>query len=166
VHNGKECAKLVLDSKNRKAWQWDSVAKLSADQTAAKADHAILSAWKLPAGAKEVMEHNGVLITNPEHVVFLVGVLRRHSIQLAALRAANKDTSGKKAKLLALVTSDRFGQKLKSIGTIAAKGEDLDAKEKTAHERIWKERSKLNASLKAVSDSIIADIDDIIGDDD
>jgi 3-hydroxypropanoate dehydrogenase len=77
MHNDKECAKVVIDSKNRKAWQWDSVAKLSADQTAAKADHAILSTWRLPAGAKEVMEHNGVLITKPAHVVFLVGVLRQ-----------------------------------------------------------------------------------------
>jgi len=119
--------------------------------TAAKADHSILSTWKLPAGAKEVMEPNSVLITKPAHVVFLVGVLRRHSIQIAALRVAGKDASGRKPSC---------------SPWSAAKGEDLDAKEKTAHEKIWKERSKLNASLKAVSDSIIADIDDIIGEDD
>ena len=151
MQNGKASAMLVLNSKNRKAWQWDFVTKLRADQMAAKADYAILSTWKLPKDKHEVMEHNGVLIAKPAHVPFLVDMLRRHSFQIAALRAAGKNASSMQAKLIGLVTSDPFQQKLKSLGTIAAKAEDLDDKEKTQHAKVWKERGKLNAQLKAVS---------------
>ena len=163
VHNGKEIGTIIYDSKNRKAWQWDCVAKLCADQMAAKADYAILSTWKLPAGKHEVMEHNGVLIAKPPHVVFLAGVVRGFTVKTASLRAAGKDVSGKRVKLFALVTSNQFGQKLKSFGTIAADMQGLDAKEKTQHEKNWKDRGKLIAALKAASDAIAADIDDIIG---
>ncbi len=42
----------------------------------------------------------------------------------------------------------------------------LDVKEKTQHEKNWKDRGKLIAAFKAKSDAIAADIDDIIGEED
>jgi hypothetical protein len=48
--NGKLCGKIVYDSKNRNGWKWEYVTKLREDQIAERADHAILSSNKFPAG--------------------------------------------------------------------------------------------------------------------
>src|SRR3989442_15334599 len=61
-HNGKECGKIIYDSKNRKGWRDDYVTKLREDQIAAKAEHAILSACKFPAGAHQLEVREGVII--------------------------------------------------------------------------------------------------------
>ena len=48
IHNGQDCGTIVYDSKNTGAWRNDYIAKLTSDQTVAKADHAILSTLKFP----------------------------------------------------------------------------------------------------------------------
>ncbi len=43
LHKGEICGRILIDSKNRQAWQNQFVTKLREDQLEAKADHAILS---------------------------------------------------------------------------------------------------------------------------
>ena len=53
VHNGKVCGKIVYDSRTGN-WKNEYATKLREDQIAEKADHAILSSNKFPAGAKQL----------------------------------------------------------------------------------------------------------------
>ena len=136
------------------------------ESPAAKADHAILSTLKFPAGAQQVTEHEGVIIANPARVVVLAGVLRRFTIQTSMLRIAGKDPDGnKKSALYALVTSEPFEQKLKSIETLANKMLGLDIGEHKAHTKVWKDRARLiNLLLESYAD-ICADIENITAED-
>ena len=65
IHNGRECGVIVYDSKNHTAWRNDFVSKLVTDQTAAKAEHAVLCARKFPAEAQQLAVRDGVIIVNP-----------------------------------------------------------------------------------------------------
>ena len=140
-HNGKECGKIVYDSKNRKAWRDDYVTKLREDQIAAKAEHAILSACKFPSGAHQLEVREGVIIANPARVLMVAEILRGHIIQTSSLRIAGKERDGKTAALYSYITSERFWQHLKTIDSSADKMLDIDASEKKAHEiRLGKAR--------------------------
>jgi len=162
-HNGKECAKIVYDSKNRKAWRDDYVAKLREDQIAAKAEHAVLSACKFPAGAHQLEVREGVIIANPARVLMMAEILRGHIVQASSLRIAGKERDGKTAALYAYITSERFWQHLTSIEGCIDKVLDIDASEKKAHEAVWDKRGRLIRSAQKSYGNVRADVERIIG---
>ena len=82
IHNGQDCGTIVYDSKNTGAWRNDYIAKLISDQTVAKADHAILSTLKFPAGASQLEVRDGVVVVNPARAVAIAGIIRRHMLQV------------------------------------------------------------------------------------
>jgi hypothetical protein len=162
-HNGKECGKIVYDSKNRKAWRDDYVTKLREDQIAAKAEHAVLSTCKFPAGTHQLEVREGVVIANPARVLMLAEILRDHLIQTASLRIAGKERDGKSAALYSYITSERFWQHLKSIDGSMDKVLDIDTGEKKAHEAVWEKRGRLIKSAQKSYGNVRADIERIIG---
>jgi hypothetical protein len=162
-HNGKECGKIVYDSKNRKAWRDDYVTKLREDQIAAKAEHAILSTCKFPSGTHQLEVREGVIIANPARVLMVAEILRLHIIQTSSLRIAGKERDGKSATLYSYITSGRFWQHLKSIDGCADNMLDIDASEKKAHEAVWEKRGRLIKSAQKSYGNVRADIERIIG---
>jgi len=162
-HNGKECGKIVYDSKNRKAWRDDYVTKLREDQIAAKAAHAVLSALKFPSGAHQLEVREGVIIANPARVLMIAEVLRGHIIQTASLRIASKERDSKTAALYSYITSERFWDHLKSIDSCADKMLDIDVGERKAHDVIWEKRGRLIRSAQKSYGNVRADIERIIG---
>src|SRR5271157_2485090 len=50
VHKGIVCGRILVDSKNRKAWQTGFATKLRADQIEVEADHAVLASTAFPSG--------------------------------------------------------------------------------------------------------------------
>ena len=162
-HNGKECGKIVYDSKNRKAWRDDYVTKLREDQIAAKAEHAILSTCKFPSGTHQLEVREGVIIANPARVLMVAEILRLHIIQTSSLRIAGKERDGKTATLYSYIASQPFWQHLKSIDGCADKMLDIDASEKKAHEAVWEKRGRLIKSAQKSYGNVRADIERIIG---
>lgn len=162
-HNGKECGKIVYDSKNRKAWRDDYVTKLREDQIAAKAVHAVLSTCKFPAGTHQLAVREGVIIANPARVLMLAEILRDHIIQTSSLRIAGKERDGKTTALYGYITSERFWQHLKSMDGCMDKVIDIDAGEKKAHEAVWEKRGRLIKSAQKSYGNVRADIERIIG---
>jgi len=162
-HNGRECGKIVYDSKNRKAWRDDYVTKLREDQIAAKAEHAILSTCKFPSGAHQLEVREGVVVANPARVLMVAEILRGHLIQTSSLRIAGKERDGKTAAVYSYITSERFWQHLKSIDSCADKMLDIDVGEKKAHEAVWEKRGRLIKSTQKSYGNVRADIERIIG---
>ncbi len=68
VHKGQVCGKIIYDSKNRNAWKSEFVTKLRADQLAERAEHAVLSSNKFPAGTQQLHIQDGVIIAHPGRV--------------------------------------------------------------------------------------------------
>ena len=162
-HNGRLCGRIVYDSKNTGAWRNDYVSKLRADQTDAKADHAVLCTKTFPANAKELHTIDGVLIVSPQRVGVLAGVLRRHVVQTATLRLSNEARSQKTAALYAFIMSDQCNQMLSSISLHADDMADLDVKERKAHEAQWKKRADLIRSVQRAHGDLSFEIERIIG---
>ena len=90
VHNGRECETIIYDSKNHKMFRNEHVTKLLEDQLAAKAEHAILSTHKFPAGTRQLHMQDGVLLANPARVLSVVTLIRRHLLHAADPHLAPK----------------------------------------------------------------------------
>ena len=163
IHNGRECGKIIYDSKNHKAWRTEFATKLARDQMAAKAEHAVLSTHKFPAGTQHLHHLGGVLLASPARVAALVHILRQSLISTHTLRLSNQERTQKTAALYSFITSERCADLFTRIDTHAEDLLTMQANEKKAHDAVWKRQGELYRSVQKVRAEICAEIDTIIG---
>lgn len=162
-HNGKPCGRIVYESKNSSRWLNDYVAKLRQDQTAAQADHAILSTYKLPSNAKHVHLQDTVIVCQPARVLVLAQIVRRHIVQVHSLRHSNEERANKTEALYNYITSARCGQFLEDIKTHTETLEEIDVTEVKAHKKTWEKRGEVHRKILRVHGDLCSEIDGIIG---
>ena len=163
MHNGQDCGKIIYDSKNTGAWRNDYVAKLIQDQTAAKADHAVLSTLKFPAGATQLAVRDGVVIVNPARAVAIVRIIRRQMLLVHTLRLSKAERTNKMAELYDFITSERCAHLLGRIDTDSDALLELQAAEMRAHQNHWKREGTLVRSLQKAKAELDVEIGSIIG---
>lgn len=163
VENGVVCGTIVYDSKNRNAWQGNFASKLYTDMIAAKADHAILSTNKFPAGTRQLHLMNGVIIACPARVVALVQLLRAHIAQTHGLRVSAEEREEKTAALYDYVTSERCSQLMDSMQTAFEKLEAIDVDEKKAHDVVWTKRGRVLKEVEKTRGTLVFELQKIIG---
>jgi hypothetical protein len=162
LHNGRVCGRIIYDCKNRSAWRQDYATKLREDQIAAQAEHAILSTRIFPAGARQLYQHNGILIVDPARVIALVEVLRRHIVQLSTLRLSNEERSQKTVALYEFIRSDGCRRLFERIEAQAEDLIKLQDKEKKEHEASWKRQDLLYRGVQRACGDLRSEIDRII----
>jgi hypothetical protein len=162
IHNGRECGTIIYDSKNHSAWRDNFVTKLKSDQLAARAEHAILSTRKFPAGGQQLHIRDGVVIAGPARVVVLVQLIRAHLVHSHALRMSAEQRSQKTDALYGFITSQQCTDMFTRLDEQATTLLEIDAKELKAHQAVWKQRGiaiqtavKVQAELRNQIDSII-----------
>ena len=163
MHNGQDCGTIIYDSKNTGAWRNDYVAKLVQDQTAAKADHAVLSTLKFPAGATQIEVRDRVVIVNPARAVAVVRMLRRHMLLVHTLRLSKAERTQKMAALYDFITSERCAHLLGRIDTESDALLDLQAAEMRAHQSHWKREGTHLRSIQKARAELDVEIASILG---
>jgi hypothetical protein len=152
LYKGQPCGTILVDSKNRQAWQHGYVTKLREDQMAAKADHAVLATTVFPSEKKELYidEDTKVIVINRARVVEMVGVLRREMIRMQGLKLSASERNQKRDLLYRYITSEDYRRHQAETGRIASALLDLDVEEKHAHDRVWEKRGKMMTRLRNV----------------
>ena len=163
IHNGRECGKVIYDSKNSTAWRDDYVSKLVQDQTAAKADYAVLSTFKFPAGARQVEVRETVVIVNPARAIAIAQIIRRQLMQVHTLRLSKPERAKKMAALFDYIISGRCAHLLDRIASHTEAMLKLQEKEMKAHEAHWKQEGTHLRSMQKVKAELENEIDAIIG---
>lgn len=159
IHNGRECGTIIYDSKNHKAFRTEHVTKLLADQSAANAEHAILSTHKFPHGTGQLHNQDGVLLANPARVVAVVILIRQHMVQTHTLRLSSAERESKTAALYEFIVSEQCGQFFARLDNCAEDLLDLQVKEKKQHEATWKKQGETLRLIQKVQ----ADLSNRIG---
>jgi hypothetical protein len=162
LNNGRECGTILFDSKNHGAWRNEFVTKLSADQMAERAEHAILSTCALPAGAQQVHQQGGVIIANPARVCALVHILRQHMVHVSTLKLSAESRDEKTEALYAFMTSERCSNFLNKFDEVAEELLQLQVKERKAHEATWQRQGVLYRTVQRTRADLCAQIDNII----
>ena len=164
IRNCQVCGTIVYDSKNHGAWRNSFVDKLKQDQIAARADHAILTTSVFPSGSRQLHIQDDVIILNPARAVELVRIIRQHIIQTHRLRLSAEEHDEKTQALYEFMTSERCHQLMARHDTVTEKLLEIDVKEKTAHDKVWKKRGQLLKDAQKVHSDFAAEIDRIIED--
>lgn len=162
LHKGAVCGTIIIDSKNRRAWQNGYIAKLRSDQQEARAEHALLSTTVFPAGKKELCIEDGVVVVSPARAVHIVQILRQFLIRIHVLGLSVKERSSKATQLYKLITSEAYAHRFAEIGEIGAKIAELDVQELKDHQKVWQCRGRLTTRLKSVVSGLDAEIGAIV----
>ncbi len=161
-HKEKFCGRIIYDCKDRSVWRNEYAIKLREDQNTANAMHAIVSSRVFPAGARQLCEVGGVLVANPARVVALIHLLRRHMIQVEALRLSGQQRDKKTERLYDFVTSDRCVHLFDRIEAHSNDLARLQQKEKKDHETHWRRQDALHRAVHTSFSELRSEMDAII----
>jgi hypothetical protein len=163
MRNGIECGSVLWESKNSTGWRDDYVTKLIRDQTAARADHAVLSTFKFPSGTAQVAHRDGVVIVNPARAVAIAHMIRKHLLLVQTLRLSKTERLEKMAALYDFMTSERCALLLNRIDSDAEALLELQASEKTFHDNHWKKQGLRYKSIQKAKADLDVEVGAIIG---
>jgi hypothetical protein len=163
VHNGTVAGSIVIDCKNHKRWQSVFTKKVRNDQLALGADFGILSSSTFPKGARQLHIADHILIADPARVTVLVHLLRRQIIQNYLLKLGSEARNEKASLLLDFIVSPVCTDLLDRIVRLTGDMADLDLKETSTHQAVWKKRGELVHGVQTVHAEFSAAVSRIIG---
>jgi hypothetical protein len=162
MYKGESCGRIIIDSKNRQAWQNSYITKLRQDQTEAKAEHAILATTVFPSGKKELCVECDVVVVNPGRLIYIVDLLRRAMVMMHIRGLSMKERTGKMSHLYKFITSEVYAQRFGEATKLTSDILELDVQEKTTHDNVWKKRGTLATRLQNVLREVDTEISAIV----
>jgi len=144
VHNtsGKECGKILWESKNTKDFQKSWIEKLKKDQQQANADIAVIMSVALPAVIDSFDMYDGVWVTDYKSLKGLATALRQGLIEVARQKLITTGQDSIKDVLYHYITGQEFIMRIRAVVEAFQRMNDELAKEKRAMTRIWNSREK------------------------
>ncbi|MBI5711436.1 MAG: DUF2130 domain-containing protein [Candidatus Eisenbacteria bacterium] len=164
LHKGTACGTIVIDSKNRQAWQNSYVTKLREDQIAAKAEHAVLATTVFPSGKKELYldEETGVIVVSRARVCEIVELLRNAMVRVRVLKLSLSERNEKRDLLYKYIASDEYRQHQQETARLAGELSELDVEEKREHDKVWLKRGKMVTRLRNVVRQVETEVSAIL----
>jgi hypothetical protein len=139
---GKECGKIIYESKRTKGWNSNWLEKLKNDMRTRQADLAILVTQAFPKGMDCFGERDGIWICSFKEVVGLATALRNAIIRIAESRRSEENKGEKMQMLYNYLTGLEFRQQVEAILEGFMSMKNSITKEKIQMEKMWKEREK------------------------
>lgn len=139
---GKECGKIIWESKRSKNWNNNWIDKLKDDQHNCKADIGVILTMVLPKGITGFGHYEGVWVTNFYSLFGLTTAFRINLMNVAETRLAAEGKNEKADLLYSYLAGNEFKQRVEAIvSTFINLKNELDV-EKRAFDKIWAKREK------------------------
>ena len=166
---GKECGKIIYESKRTKGWHSNWIDKLKADKRSRSADIAILVTQTFPKDMDRFGEKDGIWICNFTEVSSVSYLLRDGLLKIYEAEKREENKGDKMQMLYNYLTGVEFKGQVEAIaeGFIAMR--NSITKERMQMEKLWKEREKqlekvllstsgLYGSVKGIAGASVGDI--------
>ncbi|MBZ9988862.1 DUF2130 domain-containing protein [Mesorhizobium sp. BH1-1-5] len=157
---GQPCGAILWESKRTKNWSQGWLAKLRADQRAAKADIALLISEILPTGVETFDLVDGVYVAHPKCAIPIAVMLRQSLIELSNSRLVQVGQASKMELVYGYLTGPRFRQRIEAIVEKFSDMQDDLARERKATTRLW---AKREAQIQGVIESTVGMYGDLQG---
>lgn len=138
---GNNCGSILWESKRTKGWTEGWITKLKNDMRSDKANIAAIVSETLPQELKEgIGLKDGVWVCEPKLVIPLSMLLRKSLLDAAYQKAVTLNKQSKADLIYQYVTSNEFQQQVESLVEVYIEMRDQISKERTAFEKLWKQR--------------------------
>jgi hypothetical protein len=140
--SGKECGKIIYESKRTKNWSNNWIEKLKNDMRTSGADVAILVTQAFPKDMDKFGERDGIWLCSYQEIVSVAAVLRGAIIKVSEAKKSEENKGEKMQLLYNYLTGNEFRQQIEAIVEGFMSMKLSIAKERIQMEKIWKEREK------------------------
>ncbi len=167
--SGRECGKIIYESKRTKNWSNAWIEKLKTDMRTRGADVAILVTQVFPKDMDKFGEKDGIWICSFSEVASLAAVLRTGIIRVSEALRSQENKGDKMQMLYDYLTGNEFRGQMEAIveGFMALR--NGISRERVQMEKIWKEREKqlekvllntsgMYGSVKGIAGASVSDI--------
>lgn len=165
VHDGhrSNCGTIYYESKRTKQFEPRWVEKFKTDLRTEGADIGVIVTEAMPKDQPRFHQQQGVWICTYAEFKPLVHILRDSLIRISNATAAQEHRGDKMAMLYSYLTSSEFRHHIEGIvEAFTSMREDLH-RERTAMERLWKQREKQIDKVVASTTSLYGDVRGIAG---
>jgi hypothetical protein len=173
--SGKECGKIIYESKRARNWNKDWIEKLKADMRNKGADMAILVSQVYPKDMERFGNRDGIWICSYAEVSSVAAVLRNAIMCVADARKSEENKGEKMQMLYSFISGIEFRQQIESIAESFQSMQFSIHREKIQMEKMWKEREKqlqkafintvhMYGSMKGILGASVQDIPLLDGD--
>jgi len=139
---GKECGKIIYESKRTKTFSDTWIDKLKNDLRGQRADIALIVTESMPKDMSCFGIRDGIWICSFSEVKGVAMLLRDSLIKIHDIRSAEENKGDKKEMLYNYLTGNEFRQNMEAIVEgFTAMQEGLN-KEKMVTQKLWKQREK------------------------
>ena len=162
---GKECGKIVWESKRTQRWGEDWVQKLKDDQANTQADIAIIATQVLPEGIDSYGPYKGIWVVqyNSVYILALTCTIRHFLEEMHHVKNSQIGRDEKMEFLYNYLTGNQFKNKIENIvDAFVSMKDDLES-EKRAMQRIWSKRDKEITRVIDSTTSMYGDLQGIVG---
>lgn len=160
---GRECGKIIWESKRTKAWSNEWIVKLKEDQRQIRADIAVIISQVLPSTVKHFGYVDEVWVGDYHSVLGIAHALRRQLIEVSLVKHSLVGRNDKKEILYTYVYSVEFRQRVQAIAeAFNSMREDLQ-KEKNWFRNKWNKQEKIIQQVMDNTYGMYGDLQGIIG---
>ena len=139
---GKECGKIIYESKRAKNWSNAWVGKLKTDMRNKGADMAILVTQAFPKDMDRFGTREGIWICSYAEVASVASVLRSAVMCVADAKKSEENKGEKMQMLYAYISGTEFRQQIETIAESFQSLQFSMTRERILMEKMWKEREK------------------------
>ena len=163
MHQGRECGRIAYESKNTASFNRAWLDKLKNDSASAGAELSVLITQAMPEDINGVGCIDGVWICSFTNTKGLSLLLRDSLVRLSSERLRQTNKGGKMQLLYDYLTGAEFKMHLEAIVNGFSELEQSYRKERSALERLWKEREKQLQRILLNTNSFIGAVRGIAG---
>jgi hypothetical protein len=167
--SGKDCGKIIYESKRTKAFSDGWIEKLKGDLRGQKADLAVLVTETMPKDMEKFGMRDGVWVCSFNEVKGVAMILRDTLIKLTEVKLSQENKGDKMQMLYDYLTGNEFRQQMEAIVEGFSSMQEALAKEKLVTQKLWKEREKqlekvlhntvdMYGSIKGIAGKAVGDI--------
>jgi hypothetical protein len=167
--SGKECGKIIYESKRTKGWSNQWIDKLKADMRNRGADVAILVTQTFPKDMERFGEKEGIWLCNFSEVGSVSAIIRNSILKVYEIQRSEENKGDKMQMLYNYLTGVEFKGQVESIAEGFMAMRNSITKERMQMEKMWKEREKqlekvlintsgLYGSVKGIAGASVGDI--------
>ena len=160
---GRECGKIIWESKRTKAWSNDWVVKLKEDQRQIRADIAVIISQVLPTTIKNFGYLDEVWIGDYHSVLGIAHALRRQLIEVSLVKNSLVGRNDKKEILYTYVYSVEFRHRVQAIAEAFNLMRNDLQKEKNWFRNKWNKQEKIIQQVMDNTYGMYGDLQGIIG---
>lgn len=167
--SGKECGKIIYESKRTKGWSSNWIDKLKTDMRSRGADVAILVTQTFPKDMERFGEKDGVWVCSFTEVGSVAAIIRNSVLKVYEIQKSEENKGDKMQMLYDYLTGVEFKGQVEAIAEGFMAMKNSITKERMQMEKIWKEREKqlekvlistsgLYGSVKGIAGASVSDI--------